>query len=86
MLGKKGYMGIKLNISKEYDIVEWDYLKSITQKMGFAEPWIRLIMECVRMVTYSVLINEKEKKEKRKEKKKGLGTSYCTWGYSSEKL
>lgn len=51
------YMAIKTDISKAYDRVEWDFLKSIMEKLGFDQKWIRLIMGCVTSVSYSVLIN-----------------------------
>jgi len=57
MQGKQGYMAIKLDISKVYDRVEWDYLEAIMYKLGFAGPWINRIMQCVKSVSYSVLIN-----------------------------
>ena len=55
--GKQGFMALKLDMSKAYDRVKWDFLKAIMRKMGFLEQWIQLIMKCVRTVTYSVLIN-----------------------------
>jgi hypothetical protein len=55
--GKKGYMAIKLDMSKTYDRVEWQFLEGIMKKVGFAEAWISLIVNCVRSVTYSVLSN-----------------------------
>jgi len=55
--GKQGYMAIKLYMSKIYDRVEWQFLEGIMKKLGFAEAWISLIMNCVRSVTYSVLSN-----------------------------
>jgi hypothetical protein len=42
---------------KAYDRVEWVFLEKMMRKMGFAKQWIKLIMNCVSTVSYSVLIN-----------------------------
>jgi hypothetical protein len=55
--GKVGYIALKLDMSKVYDRVEWDFLKEVLRKIGFGEIWTQLIMTCSRSVTYYVLIN-----------------------------
>lgn len=45
--GKKGELALKLYTSKAHDWVEWVFMESIMRKLGFAEWWIHLIMECV---------------------------------------
>jgi hypothetical protein len=57
MWHKTGFMGLKLNMSKAYDRVEWKFLKAAMQPMGFACTWIKLIMACVTSVSYSMLVN-----------------------------
>ena len=32
-------------------------MRKVTKKMGFAEPWVKLMMECITTATYLVLIN-----------------------------
>ena len=55
--GKQGLMALKLDMSKAYDRVEWDFLDKIMAKMGFSSRWIALISMCIRSVSYSILLN-----------------------------
>ncbi|CAL2247368.1 unnamed protein product [Prunus armeniaca] len=50
-------MGVKLDISKAYDRVEWDFLERVMQKMGFNADWVHLVMSCVTTVNFTVVIN-----------------------------
>ncbi|XP_075640643.1 uncharacterized protein LOC142612431 [Castanea sativa] len=43
--GKLGHMAVKLDISKAYDRVEWNFLKQIMLKIGLLEQWVALAME-----------------------------------------
>ena len=44
-------------MAKAYDRVEWCYLHSIMEKLGFSVRWINLIMKCVESVSFSVQVN-----------------------------
>lgn len=50
-------MAVKLDMSKAYDKVEWDFLEAIMKKKGFVERWVNLLMACVQSIIYSVSIN-----------------------------
>ena len=58
---KTGYMTLKLDMRKAYDMVEWSFLGELMRRMGFTERWISLIMLCVTTVTYSILVNGEPK-------------------------
>ncbi|KAL9664105.1 hypothetical protein QQ045_019502 [Rhodiola kirilowii] len=54
---KKGYISMKLDMSKAYDRVEWVFLERMMDAMGFAHEWIKKIMLCVKTVSYKVKVN-----------------------------
>jgi hypothetical protein len=54
---KKGYVGIKTDMAKAYDRVEWEFLKATLDSMGFPHNIISIIMKCVTSVTFAILIN-----------------------------
>ena len=58
---KKGFMAMKLDISKAYDKVKLVFLEKILLKMGFPCAWVALIMKCITTVSYSILVNGEPK-------------------------
>ncbi|CAM8944513.1 unnamed protein product [Rhodiola kirilowii] len=52
-----GYCGIKLDMRKAYDRVNWDYLEQIQLKVGFPVQWVDKVMRCVKSVSYRVRVN-----------------------------
>lgn len=56
-VGKKIFMAVKLDMSKVYDRVEWNFIKEIMVRMGFNMNWIETLMKCLTTVSYSVVVN-----------------------------
>ncbi|CAM8880259.1 unnamed protein product [Rhodiola kirilowii] len=54
---KKGFLSLKLDLSKAYDRVEWHFVKEMMLKMGFADAWVNKIMLCISTVSYKIRIN-----------------------------
>ena len=48
---------LKLDISKAYDRVSWQFLVAMLHKMGFPDSWIRIISQCISSVSASIIVN-----------------------------
>ncbi|CAM8931867.1 unnamed protein product [Rhodiola kirilowii] len=56
--GKKIVGSLKLDMSKAYDRMEWDFLELIMIQLGFDKGWVRRIMNYVSSVRYCVRVND----------------------------
>jgi hypothetical protein len=54
---KTGYVGIKTDMAKAYDRLEWNFLKATLEAMNFPSNMVNTIMKCVSTVSFSILIN-----------------------------
>ena len=55
--GKMGFMALKLDMSKAYDRVEWNFLDKIMERLGFNNKWRTLVGGCICAVSFSILVN-----------------------------
>ena len=48
-------------MNKAYDMVEWVFLKQIMRQLSFHDKSITLMIECISIVSYSIMVNEELK-------------------------
>lgn len=58
--GNSGYCCLKLDMSKAYDCVEWEFVRRMMLRMGFSSAWVRKFMNCISTASFAVLINDRE--------------------------
>lgn len=58
--GKEGVAGLKIDISKAYDRLEWSFIRSMLQKFGFSNLWVERVMQVITSVSYKFLHNGEE--------------------------
>lgn len=57
--GKVRIAGFKIDVSKAYDRLEWEFIRSMMDKFGFNQVWIQRIMYFISSVSYSFLHTER---------------------------
>ena len=53
---KEKTISLKLDIEKEYDRMECDFLQIVLEAFGFPKDFIKIIQECISSVSFSILL------------------------------
>ena len=54
------YMAVKTDMSKAYDRIEWSFVETLLERMGFARVWINWVMACISTVSFTILLNGRQ--------------------------
>jgi len=46
-----------LDIAKAYDSLEWNFIENTMKAMGFPPNIVNVIMNCIKTVSFSIIIN-----------------------------
>lgn len=55
--GKVGYMAVKLDLEKAYDILEWRFIHKVLQAFHLPPMLIKIIMSCMISSNIAILVN-----------------------------
>lgn len=54
---KTAWAVAKIDLFKAYDRLSWSFLERILVTTGFPDHWVRLILQCVKTMSYTLLLN-----------------------------
>ena len=54
---KKEGVILKLDFTKAYDSVEWEFILEVLEVTGFGEKWRQWVKECISSPSISILLN-----------------------------
>lgn len=55
--GRKGFIAWKVDLSKAYDRLNWNFIRFVLNEIGLPSMLSQLIMSCVSTVRYQVCVN-----------------------------
>ena len=55
--GSQGWMGLKIDLQKAYDRLNWHFLKVVLKAFGFHPQWIHWVITCCSSVNMTLLQN-----------------------------
>lgn len=53
--GKTSIVALKVDLSKAYDCMEWNFLKRMMSRLGFSSKFFNLVMLCVSTIRYKIV-------------------------------
>ena len=56
-IGEDCFVALKLDMSKAYNHVEWEFLRRMLCKLGFNHGWVEIMMNFVTTVWYRIRVN-----------------------------
>lgn len=55
--GREGLVGIKIDMNKAYDHIEWKFLERVLLANRFSNQFCKLILKCVSSMNFLLLLN-----------------------------
>ncbi|VVA41142.1 Hypothetical predicted protein, partial [Prunus dulcis] len=55
--GSKGFVAWKIDLSKAYDRLNWDFIREVLWEVGIRGRILELLMQCINSVRYKVILN-----------------------------
>uniref|UniRef100_A0A803P0S6 Reverse transcriptase domain-containing protein n=1 Tax=Cannabis sativa TaxID=3483 RepID=A0A803P0S6_CANSA len=55
--GRSGFVGLKVDMSKAYDRLEWKFIDKVMEAFGFGDDFRKLVVKSISSVSFSVLLN-----------------------------
>lgn len=55
--GSTGWIAIKLDMEKTYDRLEWGFIFTSLEKLGFSSQWVGWIKACISSASFSVIVS-----------------------------
>lgn len=55
--GTRSLMGIKMDISKDYGKMEWEFILKVLKNFGMLTRTVKIIRQCISLVSSGIVLN-----------------------------